>query len=70
MQPTEYYAIQPAFTGGEISADVASRVDIEKYQLSLLQAGTANIRPYGAGRKRPGLPYCGPTQGEREGAAL
>lgn len=63
MQPTEYYAIQPAFTGGEISADVASRVDIEKYQLSLLQAENANIRPYGAVRKRPGLLYCGTTKG-------
>lgn len=63
MQPTEYYAIQPAFTGGEISADVASRVDIEKYQLSLLQAENANIRPYGAVRKRPGLLYCGVTKG-------
>lgn len=63
MQPTEYYAIQPAFTGGEISADVASRVDIEKYQLSLLRAENANIRPYGAVRKRPGLLYCGTTKG-------
>lgn len=59
MQPNAYYAIQPAFTGGEISGDVASRVDLDKYQLALLQAENAIIRPYGAVRKRPGLIYCG-----------
>lgn len=59
MGPNEFYAIQPAFTGGEISGDVASRVDIEKYQLALLQAENAVIRPYGAVRKRPGLIFCG-----------
>lgn len=59
MQPNAYYAIQPAFTGGEISKDVASRVDLDKYQLALLQAENATIRPYGAVRKRPGLIYCG-----------
>lgn len=46
-----FYAIQPAFTGGEISPDVASRVDIDKYQLALLQAENAIIRPYGAATK-------------------
>ena len=59
MGPNEFYAIQPAFTGGEISGDVASRVDIEKYQLALLQAENAVIRPYGAVRKRPGFIFCG-----------
>lgn len=54
-----FYAIQPAFTGGEISPDVASRVDVDKYQLALLQAENAIIRPYGAATKRPGLLYCG-----------
>ena len=54
-----FYAIQPAFTGGEISPDVASRVDIDKYQLALLQAENAIIRPYGAVMKRSGLLYCG-----------
>jgi len=58
----EFYAIQPAFTGGEISPDVASRIDIDKYQLALLQAQNAVIRPYGAVRKRPGLIYCGKTK--------
>ena len=59
MGPNSFYAIQPAFTGGEISPDVASRVDIDKYQLALLQAENAVIRPYGAVTKRPGLIYCG-----------
>ena len=57
-----YWAIQPAFTGGEISGDVASRVDLDKYQIALLQAENAIIRPYGAVRKRPGLLYCGSTK--------
>lgn len=59
MGPNEFYVIQPAFTGGEISGDVASRIDIDKYQLALLQAENAVIRPYGAVRKRPGLIFCG-----------
>ena len=59
MGPNAFYAIQPAFTGGEISPDVASRVDIDKYQLALLQAENAIIRPYGAVTKRPGLLFCG-----------
>ena len=57
--PTEFYAIQPAFTGGEISDDVASRVDLEKYQLSLLKAENAVIRPYGSVKKRQGSIFCG-----------
>jgi hypothetical protein len=59
MGPNAFYAIQPAFTGGELSPDVASRVDLDKYQLALLQAENAIIRPYGAVTKRPGLVYCG-----------
>lgn len=59
MGPNAFYAIQPAFTGGEISPDVASRVDIDKYQLALLKAENAVIRPYGSVSKRPGLVYCG-----------
>lgn len=58
-QPSPFYAIQPAFTGGEISGEVASRVDLEKYQLALLQAENAIIRPYGPVYKRPGTIYCG-----------
>lgn len=57
-----YYQIQPAFTGGEVSGDVASRVDIDKYQLSLLQAENMIISPYGSAKKRTGSKYCGETQ--------
>lgn len=57
-----YYAIQPAFTGGEISDDVASRVDLDKYQLALLQAENMIIRPYGTAKKRHGLGYLGSTK--------
>ena len=60
--PDAFYTIQPAFTGGEISSDVASRVDLDKYQVALLQAENAIIRPYGAVRKRPGMIYCGTTK--------
>lgn len=60
--PRPYYAIQPAFTGGEISADVASRVDLDKYQLALLKAENTIIKPYGSIRKRPGLKYLGTTK--------
>lgn len=56
------YAIQPAFTGGEISEDVASRVDLDKYQLALLQAENVIIRPYGSLKKRNGSEYCGETK--------
>lgn len=61
-QPTPFYAIQPAFTGGEISGEVASRVDLDKYQLALLQAENAIIRPYGPVYKRPGTVYCDVTK--------
>lgn len=57
MEPI--YVIQPAFVGGEVSEDVASRVDLEKYQLALLQAENALVRPYGGVKKRPGLIFCG-----------
>lgn len=57
--PNAFYTVQPAFTGGEISADVASRIDLDKYQVSLLQAENAIVRPYGAVKKRPGFLYCG-----------
>ena len=59
VQPTVFYSIQPAFTGGEISGEVASRVDLEKYQLALLNAENAIVRPYGPVYKRPGSIYAG-----------
>ena len=70
MGPNAFYAIQPAFTGGEISPDVASRVDIDKYQLALLQAENAVIRPYGAVTKRAGFLYCGATKKANKRAIL
>ena len=39
--PNAFYSVQPAFTGGEISGDVASRIDLDKYQVALLQAENA-----------------------------
>ncbi len=54
------HAIQPAFTAGEISEEVASRVDLEKYQLALLTAENALLRPYGGLYKRTGMLYHGP----------
>lgn len=57
-----FYAIQPAFTGGEISEDVASRIDLDKYALALLQAENTIIKPYGSIRKRPGTAFCGTTK--------
>ena len=59
VQPQPFFSIQPAFTGGEISGEVASRVDLEKYQLALLNAENAIIRPYGPVYKRPGSIYAG-----------
>lgn len=57
-----YYAIQPAFTGGEISEDVAARVDLDKYQLAVLQAENVIVKPYGSLKKRAGSKYCGTTK--------
>lgn len=52
-----YYLLQSAFTGGEISAEVANRVDLDKYQYALLQARNCMVRPYGPIYRRPGMKY-------------
>ena len=70
VQPTVFYSIQPAFTGGEISGEVASRVDLEKYQLALLTAENAIIRPYGPVYKRPGSIYAGRMKYDDRAAIL
>lgn len=57
--PTPYYALQPSFAGGAISPEVASRVDIEKFQSALLTAENVIIKPYGGVTKRPGSLYIG-----------
>ena len=53
------YMLQPSFASGEISPDVASRVDLDKYHNALLQAENVFIRPYGSAYRRPGLEYKG-----------
>lgn len=59
---SNFYHIQPAFTTGEISRDVANRVDLEKYKSALLRAENAIIRPYGAVCRRGGSEYIGETK--------
>ena len=53
------YILQPSFAGGEISSEVANRVDIEKYQSALLNAENVVIKPYGGLAKRQGTEYVG-----------
>ena len=53
------YLMQSSFATGEVSPEVANRIDMEKYQAALLQAENCYIRPYGAVYKRPGSIYCG-----------
>lgn len=53
------YLMQSSFATGEVSPEVSSRIDMEKYQAALLQAENCYIRPYGAVYKRPGSIYCG-----------
>lgn len=60
LQP--YHHLQTAFTTGEISEEVANRVDLEKYQFALLKAKNCLIRPYGPVYKRPGLKYLAYTK--------
>lgn len=55
MQP--YHLLQTAFTAGEISEEVANRVDLDKYQFALLKAENCLIKPYGPVYKRPGMEY-------------
>lgn len=60
LQP--FYLLQSAFTSGEISSEVANRVDLDKYQYSVLQAGNCLVKPYGPIYKRSGLKYLGSTK--------
>ncbi len=57
MADGRIYMLQPSFSAGEISPDVASRVDLDKYQSALLQAENVFIRPYGSAYRRPGTEY-------------
>lgn len=55
----EYYLLQPSFAGGEISSEVASRTDINKYQSALLNAENVVVKPYGGIAKRQGTVFVG-----------
>jgi len=57
MPDGRIYMLQPSFAAGEISPDVASRVDIDKYASALLQAENVFIRPYGSAYRRPGTEF-------------
>lgn len=59
---TPYYLLQPAFTGGEISAEVANRVDLDKYKFAVLQAYNCIIKPHGPIYRRPGMKYMARTK--------
>lgn len=59
MPKETMYVMQSSFATGEISPEVASRIDLDKYQAALLQAENCCIRPYGAVYKRTGSLYCG-----------
>lgn len=52
-----YYLLQSSFATGEISPEVANRVDLDKYANAVLQAKNCHIRPYGPIYKRPGLKF-------------
>ena len=57
MPDGRIYVLQPSFASGEISPDVASRVDLDKYQSALMQAENVFIRPYGSAYRRPGTEH-------------
>ena len=57
--PSPYYALQASFASGAISEEVASRVDLEKYQSALLTAENVIVKPYGGVARRPGTLFLG-----------
>jgi len=59
---TGVYVLQTSFAAGEISSDVASRIDLNKYQSALLKAQNVYVRPYGGVYRRPGTVYHGATK--------
>lgn len=64
------YMIQPAFTTGEISPAVGSRVDLDKYKSALLNAENTIIRPYGGCYRRQGSQYIGELKYSNKDAVL
>lgn len=63
MADERMYILQPSFAAGEISPDVANRVDLNKYQSALLQAKNFMIRPYGSVYRRPGMEHMADLTG-------
>lgn len=63
MADERMYILQPSFAAGEISPDVANRVDLGKYQSALLQAKNFFIRPYGSAYRRPGMVHVADLTG-------
>ena len=64
------YVIQPAFTTGEISPAVGSRVDLDQYKSALLNAENTVIRPYGGCYRRQGSKYIGELKSSTQDAIL
>lgn len=62
MARESVYVIQPSFATGEVSPDVANRVDMEKYSSAMITAENTYVRPYGSVYKRGGSIYCGETK--------
>ena len=65
MPKETMYIMQSSFATGEISPEVASRIDLDKYQSALLNAENAYIRPYGAVYKRTGSLFCGYAKSDK-----
>lgn len=57
-----YYVLQSSFATGEISREVANRVDLDKYAAALTKAVNCLVRPYGPVYKRPGSKFCCETK--------
>lgn len=57
-----YYVLQSSFATGEISREVANRVDLDKYSAALTKAVNCLVRPYGPVYKRPGSKFCCETK--------
>ena len=58
MSADPHRILQCSFNTGEISPDVANRVDMDKYKYALLKAKNVMVRPFGPVYKRSGLMYC------------